>query len=117
MIHEVTGNYDIKVTAGDTRISVAIGNGQVGGSAMFLNGQPVGPIGVISDYRIGDGVSLVGSKLLVRTLVADVSDVTNWTSVVYLVSAPNPQEPISATKEVANDKEAVRYNFTFRFVH
>jgi hypothetical protein len=116
MIHEVNLEFEIAVSAGDVRIGITIGDGQIGGTALFLDGHPIGPRGAITDLRIGDGQDLAGRALLARTLVADVNEATNWTSVRYTMSTPAALPPMTASREVENDQEAVRYNTTFRFV-
>lgn len=116
MIHEVDLEFDIIVEDGSVHVSVSIGDGQIGGSSMKLDGEAVGPVGEISNFRVGEASDLVGRKLAIRTLVADMSDRHNWTSVTYQLKTPTRLPPIKAKKEVENDQEAVRYNTTFIFV-
>ena len=50
-----------------------------------------------------------------KTLVSDVNDLTNWTSVTYQLTGGPPQSPITARYRVANNGDGVLYRTRFRF--
>ena len=65
-------------------LSVKIGDGQVGGTAVNLNGAPVGSGAPITNLRIGaPGQDLRGGDIDCTTTVRDVNPATNHTSVTY----------------------------------
>ena len=69
------------------QIDVVIGDGQVGGTALTLNGMPVQFDNTIGRGIVGQvGTNLVGSVLQCMTTVQDVNPSTNNTSVTYMMS-------------------------------
>lgn len=104
-----------RLTRGAVKLTIAIGDGQLGGSSLKLDGEPVGPIGDVVGVAIGTASKLDGSQLEVRTLVADVNLQSNMTDVTYDFTGV---EERSETLEhrVLDDGNAVIYIVTFTFV-
>jgi hypothetical protein len=65
-------------------LSVTIGDAQVGGTAVLLNGKLVGNGKSITDLAVGaKDQDLRGSNISCTTTVQDVNPATNHTSVTY----------------------------------
>lgn len=96
-------------------LTVKIGDGQVGGSVVRLNGKQIGNVGTIRDLPIGDGPALVGQELTVRTGVLDINDAANSTTVTYDLNGAAPGA-LMASAEVEHDDDAVVYETVIRFV-
>jgi len=116
MLERIDKHFTYLVGNDIVRLTVLIGNGQIGGSAApQLDGVPIGEPGSIKDLDIGPGQDLPGKELLVTTLVSDESEATDWTSVVYELSGGAPSDPFVAQHKVANSGKGVRYQTTISF--
>lgn len=115
MTEDVTLEFDYFVGKKNVTLTVFIGDGQIGGSSVRLDGQLIGDPGEIKDLLIGKGRALVGKKLLVKTLVSDDSDDTDWTSVTYTLTGGDPNTPITARHKVETSGNGVIYRTTFVF--
>ena len=114
MVEQETRELKRFLVGGAVALSITIGDGQLGGSSLKLNGIPLDAEGDIQDLVLGDGTSLDGNELEVRTLVADVNLQSNWTSVTYaLTGVDKPSE--TADHKVKVDGNAVLYRTTFFF--
>ena len=114
MVEKETRECPRTLTGGRVRLTVVIGDGQLGGSSLQLDGKPLGPTGDITDERIGTRAALHGKSLEVRTLVADVNLQSNWASVTYdLVGVDTAREV--ARHRVKTDGNAVLFCTTFHF--
>ena len=113
-MEQVTNQFDRRLTGGMVTLTVIIGDGQLGGSVMKLNGTPLDLRGDIVRAPIGDAADLDGRVLEVRTLVADVNLQSNWTSITYNFSNATPAT-VTADHKVGQDGAAVLYTTLFRF--
>ena len=116
MLEEVNLEFEYAVGQSSVALSVEIADDQIGGSSVRLDGERIGDPGTIQNRAIGEGPSLVGRLLLVKTVVADIDDQTDWTSVTYRLSGGVPDHPITARHQVDKDGDGVIYRTTFRFV-
>jgi len=73
---------DYPVDTGAVVLTIKIGEGQLGTSVVRL-GETQLDIGEIDVLEIGQGPDLAGQVLFIKTVVADVNDNTNHTSVSY----------------------------------
>lgn len=118
MLEKVERNFIYFVGKDTVELTVRIGDGQIGGSAPpQLDGVPIGEAGSIENLEIGAGQDLTGKELLIRTLVSDENDDTDWTSVVYELTGGTPTTPFEATHKVADSGNGVRYRTTISFQH
>lgn len=115
MTEDVTLEFDYFVGKKKVTLTVFIGDGQMGGSSVRVDGQLIGDPGEIKDLPIGKGRDLVGKKMLVKTLVSDDSDDTDWTSVTYTLTGGDPKTPITARHKVETSGNGVIYRTTFVF--
>jgi len=78
-----TAFYTVKPNS-PVALSVTIGDGQAGGTAVTLGGELVGSGSDIKNLRIGKpGQDLRGASIECTTTVRDVNPATNHTSVTY----------------------------------
>lgn len=73
---------DYEVGDDPVRISILIGDGQFGTSVMWIGERIFGP-GDIANVVLGDGADLTGETLVIKSIVTDINDQTNHTSVTY----------------------------------
>lgn len=116
MVEKVNIAFDYTVAAGPITISIAIGDGQIGGSALWLDGTAIGPQGAIANVKIGNGPALVGKKLSAKTLVAPVNADTNFTSVTYTLAGGAAHPPFTFSHELQSPGDGVQYAVTINFV-
>ena len=108
-IYRVQANQPVQV-------DVVVGDGQVGGTALTLNGAPV-----LFDNATGRGVvgqpgtNLVGAVLQCMTTVQDVNPATNNTSATYVLSGGLAKQTFPFSVQVTADSGLARYSITFLF--
>ena len=110
-------NQACLVDTPDVRLTVIIGEGQLGLVSVYLDGVLVVRVpGSIGQLLLGPGIALRNRVLHVRTIVNDVLSLTNRMSVSYLVAGV--LSPCSVTHEGEVDAEGEQLTFTahFRFM-
>jgi hypothetical protein len=96
-------------------LEILIGDAQVGGTAMRLNGASV-VVNPTGRTQIGkDGQDLRRSVLNVITTVKDVNKDTNKTSVTHKVTGGLSTQDFPYAVEVKADKGVARYLITYVF--
>ncbi len=81
---------NLKANAGSTVVlSITIGNGQIGGNVVSLNGQPLAK-GTISNLSLGLGSALAGKVLTIVTNVLDVNPATNKIAITHFFYNAEP---------------------------
>ena len=108
-------NYVVSNGAGPVLISVIIGDGQIGGSAVFLDQTQIAK-GEILHQQVGSPAALVNRRLSVRTVVADINEQTNKTSVTYVLTGGAGDAEYTLWFEAAQDKQQVLYSALFTLV-
>jgi len=73
-----------KVDSADVFLTVLIGEKQLGASLVKLDGKVLGE-GAIKKLKVGNGRDLVGAKLTTKTVVTDINDMTNRTSITLIL--------------------------------
>jgi len=97
-------------------VEIVIGDAQVGGSALTLNGVPIPLDSGTRRAVIGQpGQSLVGSILQCATTVQDVNPLTNKTSVTHHFTGGLAAQSFPFAVEVSADSGLARYLITFLF--
>jgi hypothetical protein len=117
MAADVTLDETYKVRKANVFMSLRIGDGQFGTSDVFLDDQQIlrvsGPIGKL---LIGKGEDLVGSMLLIRSIVNDVSAATNRMSVGYQLRGGAATREFIARGKVDKPGALLVFEATFEFV-
>jgi hypothetical protein len=103
-----------QVDSADVFLSVGIGEGQVGTTDVFVGATAIlratGPIGTL---RIGPGPVIKGKRLLVRSLVSDVSTRTNNMSVTYRLDGGKSTKNLVVKGKVDKEGKAIVFDTTF----
>jgi hypothetical protein len=98
------------------QIDTVIGDGQVGGTALTLNGVPVQFDNLTGRGMVGQvGTNLVASVLQCLTTVQDVNPATNKTSVTYTLTGGLATQTFPFSVQVTADSGLARYSITFLF--
>ena len=97
-------------------LTVGIGDGQEGSSAVFLDDIPVILSDTIENFPLGLGQDLVDRQLTLETTVTAINAKTNWTSVTWTLECGLEHLQESHAKEAANVGGLVSYNARFTFV-
>ena len=78
---------DYEVDSKPVKLTIIVGDAQIGSSVVALEKSEKGR-GDIDDLPIGPGPKVRGKKLKTKSVVTDVNDMTNRTSVTYRVTCP-----------------------------
>lgn len=114
MPDKVKTDDSYEVSTGDVFLSLTIGEGQFGTSDVFVGGtQVVRASGPIGNLRLGSGPRITGKKLLVRSVVTDVSTMTNKMSVSYRLNGGKAKKSVIAKGTV--DQQGKSLVFETRF--
>jgi hypothetical protein len=101
------------VDTADVFLSLGIGEGQFGTTDVFIGTTSIlratGPIGSL---RLGSGPAIKGKKLLVRSVISDVSTKTNKMSVSYRLNGGKGTKNLVVNDNVAEGKSVV-FDTTF----
>ena len=102
------------VGTGNVRVSVIVGNKQLGTSRARI-GSKVLHTGDFDRVLVGKGSTLKGKKLSLKTAVTDVNDKSNLTSVRYRIDGgPKPHTwDLQATVAENGDSMIYRFNVSF----
>jgi hypothetical protein len=106
---------DYTVAEGDVRLTVTVGDKQVGASSVFLD-QTLVAMGSIEDLFLGHGKDLVNRVLKIKTVVTDVSDTHNHTSTTYQLTGGAVPSEDRLQEDADQDGGTVRYRGTYTFV-
>lgn len=106
---------DYAVGLGSLYLTIFIGDAQLGTSVVSLNGNKIAE-GVINNLLIGGSTQLKGKSLNVKTIVSDVSDKTNHTSVTYLMSGGLRDTEYKLEATVAVEGDSIVYKAEFNFI-
>jgi hypothetical protein len=100
---------------GKVRFDIVIGNAQIGASVVKLNKTEVAR-GDISDLDLGSGNTLAGKSLTIKSVVTDVNDSTNRTSIKYVFRRGQDLQEFLSKVEVENNGESIIYRALFKLV-
>lgn len=103
---------DYFVGDGDIKIDVTIGQAQLGASLLRL-GQKQLALGDVVNQLVGKGPGLKGKVLFVKTIVSDVNDKTNATSVRYRLRGGKSNQTFDLSATVENEGDSIIYRTWF----
>ena len=103
---------DYAVTDGDVQLSVIIGDRQFGTSLVTLDGEQLA-LGDVNGLTVTAPGGLRGKKLFVKSVVTDVNDQSNFTSITYELSGGVAPKGFELRETVDNDGDSVVYRATF----
>jgi hypothetical protein len=101
MPERVTTNDTYKVGNADVFLSLAVGEGQFGTSDVSIAGnQLLRSSGSIGRMRIGSGPQVTGKMLKVKSVVSDVSTMTDKMSLTYQLTGGQGSKSITVRGKV-----------------
>lgn len=114
-IKSVKFGTDYDVGAGDVTLSVIIGNKQFGTSAVSLQGQTI-VTGDVNNLLIPANGGLTGKDLFIKSVVTDVNDMSNITSIRYMLAGGVTPKQFDLSATVEQEGDSVVYRTTIHFV-
>ena len=111
-----TLNTEYHVTDKPVTLTVVIGDGQLGSSYVQLDGTKITSGEKISNFTIGAGVQIKGKVLRIKSIVSDVNDMTNHTSISYQLKGGVKDATYALESTVANEGDSVLYRAEIAFV-
>jgi hypothetical protein len=104
---------DYKVV--DTRnvsLSIRIGDAQIGSSIVFLDDKEIGR-GDVADLSLGKGSKIKNKSVKVKSVVTDVNDMTNKTSITYIFKGGVLDQSFSSNATVDENGDSIIYRGIF----
>ena len=111
-----TQTYRIKSSDAEVRLSVEVGDGQVGGTSLLLDRTILGSGGAVNNVLIGTCKELRFKTLRCTTRVHDVNVLTNKTSVTYEFTGGVEDKEFPYQVEVNEEGGYATYSIAFIFV-
>lgn len=96
------------VDTGEITINIVIGEGQLGSSVVFLDSTEI-KRGDIRQLAIGKGQEIKGHKIFIKTVVSDINDKTNRTSVIYIIEGGKEKYQQTLEAIVEENGDVIRY--------
>jgi hypothetical protein len=114
-VKEVILITDHEVGEPQNRLSVVVGDAQIGASIVKLGKKTLGT-GTITDLVLGAGPALRGKPLYVKSAVTDVNDSTNHTSLTYRFRSGSAIREYVSMASVDVEGDSVIYRAKFNLV-
>lgn len=102
------------VAKDDVFLSVVIGEQQLGTSVVKLDGKVLKE-GAVKKLKIGSGPKLVGSTLTIKSVVTDINDQTNRTSVTLTLEGGVVDAVHTLSVEVDDNGDSAIYRTEVEF--
>jgi hypothetical protein len=106
---------DYEVAAADVTLTVVVGDGQIGSSIVKLGAKALAQ-GDIDGVTIGSGPTIKRKPLFVKSVVTDVNDSTNHTSVTYQLAGGRLDQEFVCAGTVEDNGDSIIYRAKFNFV-
>jgi hypothetical protein len=103
-----------KVPTDIVKLKVVIGDEQIGSSVVRLNGDLL-QMGDIDNLELGLGLDIREKILTIKSIVADVNDRTNHTSITYKLYGGQEDESHTLQETVPNDGDSIVYRAEISF--
>jgi hypothetical protein len=110
---DIRADYEVDSKA--VKLTIIFGNAQIGRSVVTLEKAEKGR-GDIEELVIGSGPKIRGKLLKTRSLVTDVNDMTNRTSVTYRLTGGKRSQDFTSSGTVDANQGSVTHRAQFRLV-
>jgi hypothetical protein len=113
----ITSSTTHPLAGGDVSLSIVIGDAQMG-SSVVRRGNEAGEVLAIGDVAalpLGPGDALRGGAVYVKSIVTDINDASNFTSITYLVHDGGATTPVELNGAVDEEGGSVVYRMTITF--
>ena len=111
----VTLIADYQVANGPVTLTIVIGDAQIGASIVKLDAVVLGK-GQIAKLLIGNGADIRNHALRIKSVVSDVNDATNNTSITYQLRGGAQDQDFHSKCTVATNGDSVIYRAEFRLI-
>lgn len=101
-----------KVSQSDVSLTIIIGDAQLGASIVMLGDKELG-IGEIENLLIGKGPDIAGKILSIKSIVSDVNDKTNHTSIRYVLKGGKNEKEYDLGGTVDEEGASIIYRARF----
>lgn len=95
-----------------TSLNIIIGDAQIGASIVYLDDEEMGR-GIIQVLEIGIGSAIKGKKIKIKSVVSDVNDMTNQTSITYQLTGGILDQSFTSKSTVEENGDSVIYRAIF----
>jgi hypothetical protein len=102
-----------EVSQGDVTLTIKIGDAQLGASIVKLEEKELG-IGKIENLQIGKGPDIAGKTLSIKSIVSDVNDKTNHTSICYVLKGGKVDKEYDLGGTVDEEGASIIYRAKFQ---
>jgi hypothetical protein len=110
---DVTLDQEYLVKQADVFLSIIIGEGQIGGTTVFLDDKAILRAGgSFSRLLLGEGADISGQTLTVISSVNDVNKLTNRMSVTYQLDGGAQDAEFVAKGQVTNNNDTLVFQAT-----
>jgi hypothetical protein len=116
MLKRVSIETSYKVATDVVTLSIVIGDAQMGASIVKLDDRELGEPGEIDDLVVGKGPTIKGKTLFVKSVVTDINDMTNHTSISYELKGGAAPQTFTAQSDVENEGDSVIYRATIHLI-
>jgi hypothetical protein len=106
---------DYEVDDKDVKMTILIGNAQIGSSIVKLDNTEKGR-GDITGLLIGSGSKIKGKSLKTKSVVTDVNDQTNKTVITYRLTGGKRTQEFTSSGTVEQNGSSIIYRSLFRLV-
>ena len=104
-----------KTAHGPVKLSIVIGDAQLGTSVIKLGLQELTRGPDITGFEIGQGPKLAGLVLSIKSVVTDVNDKTQHTSITYLLTGGEKPVSLQLSEAVKESGDSIIYRATVEF--
>jgi hypothetical protein len=104
------------VRKADVTLAVTIGSGQVGSSIVRRGDKDLASGGSMLSLGLGPGADLLGTEIVVSSLVQDVLTQTNRVTVQYALTGGARKDTVVSKTTVDEQLDVARFTTTIRFV-
>src|SRR5262245_16401488 len=101
--------------AGKLVLDIVVGNAQIGASVVKLNKSIVAQ-GEIEGLDLGNATALAGKSLNIKSVVTDVNDATNKTSITYVLKRGSEEQQFTSKAEVDGNGDSIIYRALFKLL-
>ncbi|GAB4326891.1 MAG: hypothetical protein Kow0037_00090 [Calditrichia bacterium] len=106
---------DYPVTDRPVYLTITIGEGQIGTSAVML-GNRLLKLGKVTDLLLGEGAELAGKELRIKSLVSDTNDMTNRLTISYRLTGGVKDWEGELSETVDRDGDSVIFRLKVHFL-
>jgi len=106
---------DYEVDSKDVKLTIVIGNAQIGASIVKLDKKEKGR-GDINNVLIGSGPSIRGKSIKTKSVVTDVNDQTNKTTITYKLTGGMRDQEFTSSGTVDQNGDSIIYRALFKLI-